>query len=402
MKTIKKENYKVPVLSWCPEIEESAMAQIDNLAQLPFVFKKIAIMPDCHCGYGMPIGGVVALKGVISPNMVGVDIGCGMCAVKTSLTYTDQETLKKIMGGIRKLIPVGPNRHKKSQGVKYMPLCDNLVSLGVDSIVTREFANACKSIGTLGGGNHFIEIQKGSDGHIWIMIHSGSRNLGKQVADHYNKIAKDLNKKWFSSVPEKWELAFLPIDSDEGQAYIKEMNYCVEFALANRELMIDRVMYAISSVIGGLIKDKKTKEYLHFDAPINIAHNYARMENHFGENVMVHRKGATLATKDTIGIIPGSQGTSSYIVKGKGNKDSFNSCSHGAGRKLGRGQAIKTLDLQNEIDILNKAGVIHGIRNKKDLDESVSCYKDISEVMKNQEDLVEVLVELKPLAVIKG
>lgn len=257
-----------------------------------------------------------------------------------------------------------------------------------------------KQLASLGGGNHFCEIQKGDDGHIWIMIHSGSRNLGKQVADHYNKIAIDLNKKWHSSVPKEWQLAFLPIDSEEGQDYINEMNYAVEFALANRKLMMNRVKDIFWNEFN---KNRPTlKLECMFEPMINIAHNYASMENHFGENVMVHRKGATLASDKTVGIIPGSQGTKSYIVRGKGNPESFNSCSHGAGRKMGRKEAQRTLNMDEEIKKLDTQGIIHAIRGEKDLDEAPGAYKDISTVMKNQSDLVEILVELTPLAVIKG
>lgn len=379
---------KIPIKMWLEEIEDGALEQAKNLANLPFAFHHIAIMPDSHQGYGMPIGGVLATKDVIIPNAVGVDIGCGMCAVKTSLTDIDTETLKKIMGEIRKAIPVGFNKHQEAQDGSLMPQYD-----GFGGIIHQEYNNALYSLGTLGGGNHFIEIQKGSDGHIWIMIHSGSRNFGLKIAEHYNKLAIKLNELWYSDsgVPKEWELAFLPLESEEGKAYIREMNYAVEFALANRKLMMDR------------IKDIFIKETnCDFDEMINIAHNYARLENHFGHNVMVHRKGATLATVDTIGIIPGSQGTKSYIVKGKGNRDSFNSCSHGAGRKMGRNQAQKNLNLEEEIKKLDDQGILHAIRGVKDLDEASGAYKDIDVVMKNQEDLVEILVELTPLGVIKG
>jgi tRNA-splicing ligase RtcB (3'-phosphate/5'-hydroxy nucleic acid ligase) len=390
MKIIETE--KIPIKMWLEEIEDGAVAQLKNLANLPFAFSHIAVMPDSHQGYGMPIGGVLATEGVIIPNAVGVDIGCGMCAIKTSLTELDTETLKKIMGEIRKAVPVGFNKHQEKESENLMPLLGDLINEVKDyPIVTQEYYNALYSIGTLGGGNHFIEIQKGSDGHIWIMIHSGSRNFGLKIAEHYNKLAIELNEKWHSSVPKEWELAFLPLESEEGKAYIREMNYAVEFALANRKLMMDR------------IKDIFTKETnCEFDEMINIAHNYARLENHFGKDVWVHRKGATYVDTDTIGIIPGSQGTKSYIVKGKGNIHSFKSCSHGAGRKMGRNQAQKNLNLEEEIKNLNDKGVIHAIRGIKDLDEAPGAYKPIDEVMRNQEDLVEILVELSPLGVIKG
>jgi tRNA-splicing ligase RtcB len=296
------------------------------------------------------------------------------------------------MGEIRKVIPVGFNKHNEKQDESLMPESDNNIAFDlVYPVVAREYDNALKSLGTLGGGNHFIEIQKGSDGHIWIMIHSGSRNLGKQVAENYHKLAVKLNDKWYSNNVNK-ELAFLPIDSDEGRAYIDEMNYCVGFALTNRSLMMENIKAIFD----------RACSYPEYDEMINIAHNYARMENHFGENVMVHRKGATLASEKTIGIIPGSQGTKSYIVKGKGNVESFNSCSHGAGRKMGRCQAQRDLNLEDEVKRLDDMGVIHAIRNDKDLDEAPGAYKDIDEVMENQKDLVEVLVELTPLGVIKG
>ncbi len=377
-----------PIKLWLDNIEANALAQAKNLANLPFVHKHVALMPDAHSGYGMPIGGVLATKGVIIPNAVGVDIGCGMCAMRTSLPDADTESLKQIMSHIRKTIPVGFNWHNKPQEDKYLPEVEKL-----PKIVERHIERATQQIGSLGGGNHFIEIQHGSDGFVWVMIHSGSRNLGKQVADYYNKKAKQLNERWFSSVPASYDLAFLPIETEEAHAYMKEMNYCVEFALANRKLMMERVQYAFKEVLKGEVD---------FDGVINIAHNYAAWENHYNENVLIHRKGATRAKNGEVGIIPGSQGTQSYIVEGLGNPESFESCSHGAGRVLGRKQAQRELNLQEEINKLNEKGIIHGIRNQKDLDEAAGAYKNIDEVMANQEDLVKIKVRLEPLAVVKG
>ncbi len=384
---------KTLVKIWSDEVEESAMEQIKNISELTFAHHHVAIMADNHAGFGCPIGTVFASRGVIVPSLIGVDIGCGMCAVKTSLTSIDKETLKKIMGEIRKAIPVGFNKHKKAQEGILTPKLFFEQSQP-DTIFLKEYDNAELSLGTLGGGNHFIEIQKGNDGHIWIMIHSGSRNLGLKVAEHYNKIAIEKNKEWFSNTQK--ELNFLPVDSKEGKDYIKEMEYCVGFALANRKLMMDRIKEVF-------IKELHNQNSnIFFDDMVNIAHNYARLENHYGENVWVHRKGATSAREGEIGIIPGSQGTKSYIVKGKGNQESFMSCSHGAGRKMGRNEAIKTLNLEEEIKKLDDMGVMHAIRGVKDLDEAPGSYKDIDIVMENQKDLVEILVELTPLAVIKG
>ncbi len=373
-----------PIKMWLGKIEDGALAQAQNVANLPFLFKHVAIMPDAHQGYGMPIGSVAALDGYISPNMVGVDIGCGMIAVETSLTGIDQETLKKILADIREVIPVGFTHHAESQDSKYMPAMTKQTP-----IVEAQYNNAMSQIGTLGGGNHFIEIQKSDTGKIWAMIHSGSRNIGFEVARHYNDEAVALNEKYFSRVPKAHDLAFLPFDSELGRTYRNEMDYCVQFALANRKLMMDRLIEIMGAHTGCSVQDT-----------ISIAHNYAAMENHFGKNVMVHRKGATLARFDQVGIIPGSQGTHSYIVTGKGNPESFQSCSHGAGRAMGRRQAIKTLDMVKEIREMG--GILHSIRNKGDLDEAPGAYKDIHSVMRDQDDLVNIVVELSPLAVVKG
>lgn len=394
MKIITTE--KVPIKLWLEDIEEGAMEQAKNLANLPFIFKHLAIMPDAHQGYGMPIGGVLATKDVVIPNAVGVDIGCGMCAVKTSLTEISMIDLQSIVDKIKKVIPVG-FEHNKEQNNVNMPDMDYS---GCD-IVGKEYESAMYQIGTLGGGNHFIEIQKGSDDHIWIMIHSGSRNLGKKVADHYNKIAVSLNERWFSSVPKSHELAFLPIQTDEAKNYKREMDYCVEFALANRRLMMDRICEIVYDTIHITSEDGQFGGVL-FDPMINIAHNYAKYEHHFNQNVIVHRKGATSARLGEIGIIPGSMGTKSYIVEGLDNSESFMSCSHGAGRKMGRKQAMRELNLEQEIEIMESQGIIHGIKTVENLDEAVGAYKDIDVVMENQKDLVKILVELKPLAVVKG
>lgn len=381
---------KLPVKMWLKKIEDGALTQTKNLANLPFAFSHIALMPDAHEGYGMPIGGVLATKGVIVPNAVGVDIGCGMCAIRTNLEKIKTENLKEIISGIRSLVPLGFDHHEKPQPVAFMPANIEIIEHG---IVGRQYTAALKQLGTLGGGNHFIEIQKGSDGFIWIMIHSGSRNLGLKVAEHYNDLAKHFNKMWYTAVDPSKNLAYFPIEALEAKNYMKEMQYCVEFAFANRKLMMENIISVFQENIG---KEYKTDDF------INIAHNYARWEHHFGSNVIVHRKGATSAKAGELGIIPGSQGTKSYIVKGKGNPQSFESCSHGAGRKLGRKQAIRELSLEKEVALLNKKGILHAISHQSDLDEAPGAYKDINLVMEQQIDLVDIVVELTPLAVIKG
>jgi tRNA-splicing ligase RtcB len=382
---------KRPIKLWLDDIEAGALAQARNLANHPFTFRHVAVMPDAHKGYGMPIGGVLACDGAVIPNSIGVDIGCGVCAVQTSLSSLDRETLKKILGLIRSAVPVGFDHHKRQQDRSLMP--DPARLDGVKkSIVREQFEAGCKQIGTLGGGNHFIEIQQGDDGHVWLMLHSGSRNIGLKVAEHYNRLAVSLNEQWRSEVPKAWQLAFLPLETQEAQDYLAEMNWCVDFALASRTLMMERVKAAAQETVGAV-------EFPQF---INIAHNYAAMEEHFGKDVLIHRKGATRAFAGEYGIIPGSQGSRSFIVRGKGNPESFCSCSHGAGRKMGRGQAQRELNLQAEVKRLDALGVVHGIRNQKDLDEAAGAYKDIETVMDNQSDLVEIAVSLLPLAVIKG
>ena len=395
MKVIKEEPMKVPIKSWCDNPEEGCIEQAKHLANLPFIFKQVCLMPDTHQGFGMPIGGVIALQNVVIPNAVGVDIGCGMLAVKTNLTEISTEQIKAVMGKIREKVPVGFSHQKEEQDRVLMPVIkvEPIQPTPMYSVITREYKSALKQLGTLGGGNHFIEIQKGSDGYIWFMIHSGSRNLGKQVADHYNKIAKALNEKWYSAVPKEWDLAFLPIETEEAKSYMREMQYCLDFAYANRKLMAERIKESFVEII---------PEFMIFIDEINIHHNYAQYENHFGKNVIIHRKGATSAREGEIGLIPGSMGSCSYVVKGLGNPESFMSCSHGAGRKMGRKEAIRSLDFETEKKILDDKGIVHGMRNKEDLDEATGSYKDIDVVMEEQKDLVEILVKLEPLAVIKG
>lgn len=374
----------IPIKMWLTDIEDGAMAQAKNLANLPFAFSHIAMMPDAHQGFGMPIGTVLASTGIIVPNAVGVDIGCGMHYIKTDLKEIDKTDIVKILTDIRKDIPVGFNHRTE-------PNEDRMPKLNVPAIAQEQYKAATRQVGSLGGGNHFIEIQKDSDGNIGAMIHSGSRNIGKQVADHYNKIAKDLNTKWHSVVPNDWDLAYLPDGTEAGSAYIEEMNYCKAFAEMNRQFMMDLIKDSFNKNVGA----KALEEY-------DVPHNYARFEKHFGKNVWVHRKGATSALKGELGLIPGSQGTSSYIVEGLGNMFSFNSCSHGAGRKMGRNDAKRKLNFADEKKLLDDQGILHSVRSVSDLDEAPGSYKNIEDVMNNQKDLVNIKVKLSPLAVIKG
>ncbi len=381
----KIDTEKIPIKLWLEDIEEGALQQAKDLANLEIAFKHIAIMPDSHQGYGMPIGGVLATKDAIIPNAVGVDIGCGMCCLRTDLKEINTADLKNVMKQIRQTVPVGHKHHKEKQDEKYMP-----VLKGNLPIVSKEYERGKTQVGTLGGGNHFIEIQQGSDGYIWIMVHSGSRNIGYTTAKHYHERAIEETKKRGSNVPK--DLSYFVRGTEYYDNYFKEMNYCIEFALQNRKLMMHRVKEAFTEFLPAV----------QFSNFINKPHNFAAWEKHFEEDLMVHRKGATRAEEGEWGMIPGSQGTNSYLVKGKGNAKSFNSCSHGAGRIMSRTKARKSLNFKEEVAQLKNKGILHALRHKKDLDEAPGSYKNIKDVMRLQKDLVTIKVELKPLAVIKA
>ena len=382
----KIETERIPIKLWLDKLEPGALQQAKDLANLSIAFRHIAIMPDAHQGYGMPIGGILATKDAIIPNAVGVDIGCGMCSLKTNLKHIEKRDLKEIMEIIRKIIPVGFKHHKGKQDESWMPAPSEDLP-----IVNQEYKRALYQIGTLGGGNHFIEIQKGSDGYIWIMVHSGSRNIGFTVANHYHKRAVEEQAKHKENDTPK-DLSYFVNGTKGYENYFKEMNYCIEFALQNRKLMMERIKESFTEVLPDVA----------FSNFINKPHNFAAWETHFDTKLIVHRKGATRAEEGEWGMIPGSQGTSSFLVKGKGNPLSFNSCSHGAGRLMSRNEARRSLNLKTETDRMNKLGILHALRHSKDLDEAPGSYKNIHEVMAQQEDLVDIQIELTPLAVIKA
>ena len=385
----KEYDLRIPIKSWCEAVEAGAMKQAFNLAKLPYAFHHISLMPDTHLGYGMPIGGVMATKDVIVPNAVGYDINCGMRAIRTDF-FADSmiltpEIIKIILGKIREVIPVGDKSHKEKQE---STLFDNAPDI---PIIQQQLQRVKYQIGTLGSGNHFIELQKDSAlGNLWIMLHSGSRNFGYRIAKQYYNKAKVLSERYFSDLPDQ-ELSFLSMQEKVGNEYFEAMNYAGEFAKLNRKSMMLKIIDIVKEVLNAKILEE-----------IDVRHNYARIENHYGKDVFVHRKGAINARKNVVGIIPGSQGTNSYITKGLGNADSFESSSHGAGRILGRNQARKVLKLKEQIKKLNDKGVIHSIRNQEDLDEAPGAYKNIEDVMKSQEDLCKIIFTLKPLGVVKA
>jgi len=384
MEEIYEDGMNVPVYNWASHLEASAKEQAIKLAMHPRIHSHVALMPDAHAGMGATIGSVFGTKGCVIPSAVGVDIGCGMCALKTDLP-SDPDFAKQAVEAVARVVPVGFKAHDVAQswhGFDYESQDDEL---------TREIQEEAPfKLGTLGGGNHFIEFQRDNDGMMWIMIHSGSRNVGLKIANHYIRLAKQLNPCDIDSA-----LAHLDVHTPEFNGYIEDMGWALSYALENRHRMMERVLGLVSNLVDhhGLSFTYDLSEM------INIHHNYASFECHYGEPVMMHRKGATLAKKGLKGIIPGSMGSYSYIVTGKGCKESFHSCSHGAGRVMGRKQAKKTL---SDREVKEALRGVHVKAPGSIKDEAPQAYKDISQVMKDQEDLVEITVELTPLAVVKG
>ncbi|MCL2797155.1 MAG: RtcB family protein [Firmicutes bacterium] len=404
------DELKVPVKVWLKDetcIEAECLEQAMRLAQLPFLHKWVALMPDTHVGMGMPIGGVIATKGVVIPNAVGVDIGCGMAYAGTNIKVADVHSIatgsgtfmQTLVGDILRNIPVGFNRHKKKQACATL---DKAAAEIEKYAEVPELAGLLEEgyyqAGTLGGGNHFIEIQEDDEGYLCIMIHSGSRNFGKTVCDYFAKTARALNVKWYSEVPEEWRLGFLPTDTGEGKQYIDWMNLALDFAYENRSAMLKAVQDTL---------DRTMAKYAHADyaytEQINCHHNYAALENHYGENVWVHRKGATRARLGERAVIPGAMGSYSYVVEGLGNEPSFCSSSHGAGRQYSRKGAMGRFTAEQVICDLKEQGVVLGKLNKADVaEESRFAYKNIDEVMENQLDLVKAVKRLKTVGVVKG
>ncbi len=397
---------KLLVKSWCRDIEDGALQQAKNLSNHPAVTGHVALMPDTHQGYGMPIGGVIAAKGGLIPNAVGVDIGCGMGAIRTNITSAelgDMRRLRKIIEDAKMRIPVGEGKSRpyplEWEGFERWQ--DQLGDAEKPAWVTsRGMELDAANLGTLGGGNHFIEIQKNDEGEVWLMLHSGSRNMGYRIAEYYHKEALNLNTLERIDLPDH-ELAYLPLGHPLCEGYIRDMNHALAYAAENRRIMMDHLKKVLAEYF----------PHIDYILEVNIHHNYAALEEFSGEAVWIHRKGATSAKKGQMGIIPGSMGTFSYIVEGLGNPDSFESCSHGAGRKLSRSAACKQLT-REECDAAMegivydrwKSSYIKGPDKKKlpDLSEAPMAYKDIDEVIEAELDLIKPLVKLSPLAVIKG
>ena len=386
----------VPAKLWVDPtaLESMCHNQLKNLMALPFAVNHIAVMADAHPGYGMPIGCILATDNVVIPNAVGVDIGCSMVAVRLVglPDVTEVRGMLQILQAlIKHAVPVGRNWQKNAASHEHMP------DLPKGKIVTQQYDRARQQLGTLGGGNHFIEIQTDEHDGIWVMIHSGSRNLGKQVCDYYANWAKEDNVKRFSQVPPSTDLGFFHRSHRGFDQYIKEMNYCVQFAKNNREKMVWAVLKAFQAIWPNTMTCSLNQGWY------DICHNHMSIENQFGRNVCVHRKGAAGPYRNGVwGIIPGSMGSKSYIVSHTGEKLSYLSTSHGAGRRMSRTKAEENLDLQDQQAILDELGVVHSLNGRSNLDEAPSAYKNIEEVMANQADLCNIEVTLTPILSIKG
>lgn len=388
-----KEDGKVPIYYWANEgYEAETVKQAADIASMPHVHKHFALMADGHPGYGMPIGGVCGLIDCISPMFVGKDIGCGMIFLRTNIpaemvTEKDKESLISL---IRLWTPIGQTAHKDP--VKWYGFNEYEKPTWLSR---KEWNWITRSLGTMGSGNHFNSFVVDETGHICLLLHSGSRSLGEKIADHYHKISVEECRKWYAPLPND-DLAFLPINSIHGKNYYKDMTFALSFARENRRLMMEKMKDAVRAVFNVRMGEVK------FGEPINAHHNYAALENHFGKNVWVHRKGAIKVVPGEIGIIPGSMGTNSYIVAGKKSTEntlSFNSASHGAGRTMSRAAFNKTHtkeECEESMKGLAFSGWAKDWKGNTDLSESPLAYKDIEVVMDNQRELVSIVHTLKP------
>jgi len=394
MKQVVQEmNYR-PIKIWTDEIEDEALQQAKNLARLPFIAKNgVALMPDVHAGKGSTIGSVIATDKAIIPAAVGVDIGCGMNAVRLSLKASDlPDSLHDIRSQIERDVPTGFGQHAEgptsheAYAVRHMKWWIEADDKFGDDTLDK----IGRQIGTLGGGNHFIELCIDENQDVWIMLHSGSRGIGNMIGTYFIEKAKRRMEQYFITLPDG-DLAYLPEGTDDFNDYVEAVNWAQNYALENRKMMMNAVVAALRRHI--------PVDFTITQEAINCHHNYVEKENHFGRNLWVTRKGAIRAREGDLGIIPGSMGQKSYIVRGKGNLDSYCSCSHGAGRKMSRTKARATFTVE---DLKTQT---EGVECRKDdavLDEIPGSYKNIDEVMANQADLVEVLHVLKQVMCVKG
>ena len=411
---MKHEDYDVmhiengrPVKMWTKgvPVDEGAKQQLANTARMPFIYKHIAVMPDVHLGKGSTIGSVIPTLGAVIPAAVGVDIGCGMMAAKTTLCANDlPDNLGPLRSAIERAVPHGMS--PKTRGFKgrdkgswdttpsavdagWMQLKDEF-DVVCQKTPRLKYSNNYKHLGTLGSGNHFIEVCLDEENFVWFMLHSGSRGVGNAIGTHFIELAKKDMRTHFINLPDQ-DLAYLPEGTQHYDDYVEAVGWAQKFARMNREVMMQNLIAAVRTII--------TKPFETHVEAVNCHHNYVQREHHFGKNVLVTRKGAVSAREGELGIIPGSMGAKSFIVRGKGNEESFHSCSHGAGRTLSRTAAKKLYTVADQI------AATAGVECRKDedvIDEIPMAYKDIDAVMAAQSALVEVVHTLKQVVCVKG
>jgi tRNA-splicing ligase RtcB (3'-phosphate/5'-hydroxy nucleic acid ligase) len=401
----------VPIKAWTNGVplEDSARKQLLNVAALPFIHKHVAVMPDVHWGMGATVGSVIPTRGAIVPAAVGVDIGCGMVAARTSLSANDlPDNLFAIRSAIEKAVPHGrtDNGGNADRGA-WHDVPDTVADVLTDfdhgdlaarlAVITGKHPKLAKPalraprhMGTLGTGNHFIELCLDEAGDVWVMLHSGSRGIGNQIGQYFIERAKEDMRRWFINLPDQ-DLAYLAEGSQNFDDYVEAVEWAQNFALANRSLMLAATMRAVQTAMG--------REFEWGSVAVNCHHNYVSREHHFGANVWVTRKGAVRARAGDLGIIPGSMGARSFIVRGLGNPDSFHTCSHGAGRAMSRAEA------KRRFTVADHEKATAGIECRKDadvIDETPMAYKDINAVMAAQSDLVEIVHTLRQVVCVKG
>lgn len=400
------ESAGCPIKAWTRgvQVEEQAKQQLRNLAGMPFIHSHIAAMPDVHWGMGATVGSVIATKGAIIPAAVGVDIGCGMMAHRTSLVASDlPDNLHGLRSAIEAAVPHGRTNNGgpgdrgawgEIPGAYHAALAFMMADLAVITGKHPKIAQAAERApshaGTLGTGNHFIEVCLDEEQRVWIMLHSGSRGIGNRIGSYFIEAAKKDMERWFIHLPDK-DLAYIPQGSDLFHDYFEALAWAQNFALMNRKLMMQAAINALQTAV--------PKPFDCDCEAVNCHHNYVSWERHFGDNVMVTRKGAVDAHEGVMGIIPGSMGAKSFIVRGKGNRDAFCSCSHGAGRAMSRGEAKRRFTLEDHV------AATEGVECRKDaevIDETPAAYKSIDAVMEAQADLVEIVHTLKQVICVKG
>jgi tRNA-splicing ligase RtcB len=395
MKQVIQDAGSRPIKIWTDEVEETALTQLKNLSRLPFINSNgVACMPDVHAGIGSTVGTVIATEKAVIPAAVGVDIGCGMNAVRLSLKASDlPDNLKPLRDGIEKRVPLGvggAHDHSTDIGVVDATLRKTVIDPLYKGDYDKFHAKAASQMGSLGSGNHFIEVCLDENQDVWIMLHSGSRGIGNMIGTHYIDKAKRQMEQFFITLPDD-NLAYFPENTEDFDDYMHAVGWAQNYALENRRRMMEQVLDAMRQIIP--VQFTITQE------AINCHHNYVEKEHHFGRNMWVTRKGAIRARAGDLGIIPGSMGQRSYIVRGKGDVSSYCSCSHGAGRVMSRAEAKRRFSIT---DLIAQTEGVECRKDESVIDEIPASYKNIDEVMANQTDLVEVVHTLKQVLCVKG